>query len=306
MAHEAFDQDPAFGLPGRGLMPADHPDWLRPEWDAARRRRADDDARRRHQRGRIREHEPARRPGRQPGRGGARKPVVAVFAAAIGARPVWLNQVHGAAVVRLRPELFGQLPTADASITTEPGLACTVQVADCLPVLFAAPVQHSRAASAPPTPAGAAGRRRGRSHDRRTVCDAAACAPGELTGLARALHRAAPVRGRGRGAARPSAPTTARRSGLLHGACGAGQAGADLAGWRASGGGGRVVAPGRRRLVHGRASLALLLVPPRPRHRPHGRGRLAGAPRLRLPLNPPFHVPRPRAARACDAAAFIR
>lgn len=63
----------------------------------------------------------------------------AVFAAAIGARPVWLNQVHGAAVVRLRGDLVGQMPTADASVSTEPGLACTVQVADCLPVLFVAP-----------------------------------------------------------------------------------------------------------------------------------------------------------------------
>jgi YfiH family protein len=61
------------------------------------------------------------------------------FAAALGARPVWLNQVHGTAVVRLdaghlRPG--AALPVADASICTEPGIACTVLVADCLPVLL--------------------------------------------------------------------------------------------------------------------------------------------------------------------------
>ena len=61
------------------------------------------------------------------------------FAAALGARPVWLNQVHGAEVLRLRagtpPDA---LPQADASICTEPGLACAVLVADCLPVLLCA------------------------------------------------------------------------------------------------------------------------------------------------------------------------
>ncbi len=61
------------------------------------------------------------------------------FAAALGAAPVWLNQVHGADVVRLtaadlQPGLA--LPRADASISTQPGVACTVLVADCLPVLF--------------------------------------------------------------------------------------------------------------------------------------------------------------------------
>ena len=61
------------------------------------------------------------------------------FAAALGAKPVWLNQVHGSAVVRLdaghlRPG--AALPEADASICTEPGIACTVLVADCLPVLL--------------------------------------------------------------------------------------------------------------------------------------------------------------------------
>jgi YfiH family protein len=64
------------------------------------------------------------------------------LAAAIGAVPVYLNQVHGAAVVRLGThDALPDAPvhTADASVSTEPGIACTAQVADCLPVLFAAP-----------------------------------------------------------------------------------------------------------------------------------------------------------------------
>lgn len=57
-----------------------------------------------------------------------------------GARPVWLRQVHGARVVRLTAaDLGAPMHDADASLTTERGIACTVQVADCLPVLFAAP-----------------------------------------------------------------------------------------------------------------------------------------------------------------------
>ena len=63
-----------------------------------------------------------------------------VLAQAIGAAPVYLNQVHGAAVVRLTAaDARPGAPThgADASVTTEPGIACTVLVADCLPVLFA-------------------------------------------------------------------------------------------------------------------------------------------------------------------------
>lgn len=61
------------------------------------------------------------------------------FAAALGARPVWLNQVHGAQVLRLGDgQAANPLPTADASICTEPGIACCVLVADCLPVLLCA------------------------------------------------------------------------------------------------------------------------------------------------------------------------
>lgn len=61
------------------------------------------------------------------------------FASALGARPVWLRQVHGVHVLYLNArDKGGELPPADAAWTTEPGLACTVLVADCLPVLFAA------------------------------------------------------------------------------------------------------------------------------------------------------------------------
>ena len=59
------------------------------------------------------------------------------FAEALGARPIWLNQVHGAEVLRLHAGMPPDaLPQADASICTEPGLACVVLVADCLPVLL--------------------------------------------------------------------------------------------------------------------------------------------------------------------------
>ncbi|HSQ73863.1 MAG TPA: peptidoglycan editing factor PgeF [Rubrivivax sp.] len=60
------------------------------------------------------------------------------FTAALGARPVWLRQVHGEQVVRLRPDAVASpLPPADAAWTSDPGLACAVLVADCLPVLLA-------------------------------------------------------------------------------------------------------------------------------------------------------------------------
>lgn len=58
---------------------------------------------------------------------------------ATGAVPVFLDQVHGCGVVRLPIEPVPAQPArADAAWTSEPGWACTVMVADCLPVLFAA------------------------------------------------------------------------------------------------------------------------------------------------------------------------
>jgi len=59
----------------------------------------------------------------------------AIFQQAIGAHPVFLNQVHGTEVVRLHAgSPAGSV--ADACLTDQPGVACTVMVADCLPVLF--------------------------------------------------------------------------------------------------------------------------------------------------------------------------
>lgn len=54
---------------------------------------------------------------------------------AAGARPVFLGQVHGAELV----QLTGDTPDgvlADACVADERGVACTVMVADCLPVLL--------------------------------------------------------------------------------------------------------------------------------------------------------------------------
>lgn len=53
----------------------------------------------------------------------------------LGVKPVYLKQVHGTEVVTLTPKTpHGTV--ADACITTEKKLACTIMVADCLPVLF--------------------------------------------------------------------------------------------------------------------------------------------------------------------------
>lgn len=52
------------------------------------------------------------------------------------ARPVFLRQIHGADVALLQPASEDGL-ACDAAITRAPGLACTILVADCLPVLFA-------------------------------------------------------------------------------------------------------------------------------------------------------------------------
>ena len=55
--------------------------------------------------------------------------------AMLPAEPAWLSQVHGAVVVDAA-KVEG-VPEADASFTTQRGVVCAIQTADCLPVLFA-------------------------------------------------------------------------------------------------------------------------------------------------------------------------
>jgi purine-nucleoside/S-methyl-5'-thioadenosine phosphorylase / adenosine deaminase len=56
------------------------------------------------------------------------------------AEPVWLQQVHGTEVADL--DVLGPSPPspphADAAVTRAAGRVCVIQVADCMPVLFAA------------------------------------------------------------------------------------------------------------------------------------------------------------------------
>jgi YfiH family protein len=59
----------------------------------------------------------------------------ALLGQATRARPVFMQQVHGSAVVSLDGETPHGLQ-ADAAITSHRGVACTIMVADCLPVLL--------------------------------------------------------------------------------------------------------------------------------------------------------------------------
>ena len=94
--------------------------------------------------------------------------------------PVYLNQVHGARVVRLgREDAQAGAPVhdADACITTDPGIACTVLVADCLPVLFAAPGGRAVGAAHAGWRGLAAGVLEATLH---AVCEAAGCHPSQV------------------------------------------------------------------------------------------------------------------------------
>ena len=105
----------------------------------------------------------------------------AALAEAIGAAPVFLRQVHGARVVRVGAAdaaAGAPLQEADAAVTTEPGVACVVQAADCLPVLFAAPGGRAVAAAHAGWRGLAAGVVEAAVE---AVCVAGQCRPGEVS-----------------------------------------------------------------------------------------------------------------------------
>ena len=61
----------------------------------------------------------------------------ALFAEVLGVRPVFLRQVHGQRTVEVNATTL-DATEADGCVAVTPGIACTIMVADCLPVLFAA------------------------------------------------------------------------------------------------------------------------------------------------------------------------
>jgi polyphenol oxidase len=68
----------------------------------------------------------------------------AVVAAALDVSPdhlVFMDQVHGDAVVQVDAPWAGPPPQCDAMVTTRGDLALAVLVADCVPVLLAAPAE---------------------------------------------------------------------------------------------------------------------------------------------------------------------
>jgi YfiH family protein len=94
----------------------------------------------------------------------------------LGARPVFLDQVHGARVVRLQRDWHDDnAPQADAAVSTDAELAVAILVADCLPVLFAAPGGVAGAH------AGWRGLAAGvLEHTVAELCAATGCAPGDV------------------------------------------------------------------------------------------------------------------------------
>ncbi|MFM8624039.1 MAG: peptidoglycan editing factor PgeF [Betaproteobacteria bacterium] len=111
-----------------------HPDWLRPDWPAPAwvgavcTTRAGG-----HSQGPFASMNLGQHVGDDPAHVAANREHLT---RALQARPVFMQQVHGTAVVQLQHEADQGL-SADGALTQQMGLACTVMVADCLPILIA-------------------------------------------------------------------------------------------------------------------------------------------------------------------------
>ena len=127
----------ALGMLRRMEHPSSHdrldPDWLRPQWPAPARVRAVCTTRAGGASlAPFDSFNLGARVGDDPQRVAAQR---AQLGAALGARPVFLHQVHGFDVIAARADTPDGVQ-ADGAHTRQSGLACTAQVADCLPVLL--------------------------------------------------------------------------------------------------------------------------------------------------------------------------
>ena len=110
-----------------------HPDWLIPQWPAPASVRAVCTTRAGgHSRPPFDALNLGDHVGDQPTHVAANR---AALQGALGAKPVFLSQVHGLEVVELSHST-PDATAADACVTSELQLACTIMVADCLPVLL--------------------------------------------------------------------------------------------------------------------------------------------------------------------------
>ena len=114
-------------------MSVPHPDWITPEWPAAKRVRALITTRA----GGVSSGEFASlnlsaRVGDDPQHVARNR---AILGAYLPAEPAWVKQVHGAVVIEAAKAMSGT--EADGLVTRVAGAVCAVLTADCLPVLLA-------------------------------------------------------------------------------------------------------------------------------------------------------------------------
>lgn len=112
------------GAPLAAALAAQQLDWIVPEWPASSRVNALSTTRN-GVGGQAIDFAPAR--------GASARGILRRF---VPGEPVWLRQVHGAAIADLDSTHDGS--AADGAVTRTPGTVCAVLTADCLPVLFAA------------------------------------------------------------------------------------------------------------------------------------------------------------------------